>query len=41
MSSGDVGVCPLHLNPYGFFMPRRVVPILRSVFDKHVLRRVS
>jgi len=38
-SMGNVVVCSLVPNPDGFFMHKKVVPILRGVFDKHVLRR--
>ena len=34
--SGDVGVCPLHLNPFGFMMPRKVGIVLRCLWSKHL-----
>jgi hypothetical protein len=36
MSSGNVDVCPLHLNPFGFMMPRKVGIILRCMWNKHL-----
>jgi hypothetical protein len=35
---GSVSVCPLHVNPDGFFLPRKVAPFHVS-FGKHALRR--
>ena len=40
-SVGVVRVCKFHPNPDGKFLPHKVIPILHSVFDKHVLRRGS
>lgn len=34
-SMGNVGVCELHPNPNGFLMRRRVVPVVRSIWNKH------
>jgi hypothetical protein len=35
VSSGDVGCCPRHLNPFGFFTLRKVKPAIHhGVFDK-------
>ena len=32
---GNVGICPLHDNPSGFFARHKRVPILRSIWNKH------
>lgn len=36
---GNVVLCDRHRNPSGYFMRKLPVPILVSIFDKHVLRR--